>query len=326
MDYAGLENVHTIVLPMTGIMVSFNVYALVDDGLMLVDSGPRGDEALSALETGLRECGYTLADVRRLIITHAHSDHFGLASDILAISGAQVYAHRDSLVGLTEFETGQLRTDAYFARLYREAGVPEGVIAEWERKRAVAQPEAKSVAVDVLLEDGDIVSWHGYTWEVVHLPGHAPGLICLYCRETGVFLSSDHLLPEVPSAPFTQVPPRGSRRRPMRMEQYLRSLERMAEMGIIVTLPAHGQPIPDHRALIAERLAFHRQRAELILAPLNQGEKTAYQIWHALFPRIWPLDLLTGVSEIVSYLDLHEMQGRVTAQKRGDLIYYSQQL
>lgn len=323
-----LGNAYTIVLPISGMMGAsdmmgtINVYLFAGDGLTLVDTGSRGDDTLTALRAGLAEYGCTLADIERIVITHTHTDHFGLAAHIVAESGAQIWAHQNSIDWLTEFDVEQHRNNAFLWNAFRQGGIPEEALAAWMAQSESEEKEAEAVSVDVLVEDGDILSLGGSAWEVVHLPGHAADLICLYHHKTGTFISSDHLLPDVPSAPSLQLPPRGTDRRPRSMISYLASLRRMAGLDISTVLPSHGQPIDDHRTLVAQRLAFHRERAEWIATPLKEGEKTAYQIWLALFPRLWPLNPFAGVAEVISHLDIFEAEERVEALEREGLIYY----
>jgi glyoxylase-like metal-dependent hydrolase (beta-lactamase superfamily II) len=315
-------NAYTIVLPISGMMGTVNVYLFVGDGLTLVDTGSKRDDTLTALRAGLAEHGFILADIERVVITHAHTDHFGLAAHIAAESGAQVWAHQNSVDWLTEFDIEQRRNNAFLWNALRQGGIPEEALAARMAQRESEEKAAKAVSVDVLMEDGEFLSLGGSTWEVVHLPGHAADLICLYHHQTGTFISSDHLLPDIPSAPLLQLPPRGTDRRPCSMISYLASLRRMAGLDISTILPSHGQPVDDHRTLIAQRLAFHRERAEWMATPLEEGEKTAYQIWMALFPRLWPLDPFVGVAEVVSHLDIFEAERSVGTLEREALIYY----
>ena len=70
-----------------------NAYLLPGPPITLVDCGPKSSEAQAALEAGLRTAGVGFADIRRLIITHGHIDHFGLAATVAAAGGAEVCAH-----------------------------------------------------------------------------------------------------------------------------------------------------------------------------------------------------------------------------------------
>jgi hypothetical protein len=75
---------------------SVNAYVLADgDRVTLVDCGvwraDPDDDGLPALERGLHDAGYALADVSRIIVTHAHIDHYGLAGRLMELTGAELY-------------------------------------------------------------------------------------------------------------------------------------------------------------------------------------------------------------------------------------------
>ena len=84
-----MHSIDAIQLPLRHVG-SVNAWLLRGDPLTLVDAGPRNDEALAALEAGLREHGVRLEDIELLIGTHHHLDHVGLFATVARRSGAQV--------------------------------------------------------------------------------------------------------------------------------------------------------------------------------------------------------------------------------------------
>ncbi len=70
-----------------------NAYLAEGDPLTLIDCGTRTDATYEALVKALSDKGYRLSDIQRLVITHHHTDHLGLAERIVAESGAEVWAH-----------------------------------------------------------------------------------------------------------------------------------------------------------------------------------------------------------------------------------------
>ena len=82
-----MEDIVQIPLPLPHIR-SVNAWLLRGDPLTLVDTGPRSDEALAALESGLRRRGRELEDIELVLVTHHHLDHAGLTATIARRSGA----------------------------------------------------------------------------------------------------------------------------------------------------------------------------------------------------------------------------------------------
>src|ERR1041384_300833 len=59
-----------------------NVYLIAEDPLTIIDTGPKTKEAIEALRAGLRKAGFLVSDLRRIVLTHAHEDHCGLARSL----------------------------------------------------------------------------------------------------------------------------------------------------------------------------------------------------------------------------------------------------
>jgi glyoxylase-like metal-dependent hydrolase (beta-lactamase superfamily II) len=91
------DYLHTIPLPTPFPVGPVNVYLAEGEPLTLVDAGPRYDPAREALEVALAGHGYRVADLRRIVLTHAHPDHCGLAAELARVSGAEVLTHAASL-------------------------------------------------------------------------------------------------------------------------------------------------------------------------------------------------------------------------------------
>ena len=146
--------------------------------------------------------------------------------------------------------------------------------------------------------------------------------MCFYQPQRRILLSSDHLIAEISSNPITEPPDRPGQKRPRRLVEYMRQLERVAALEVDLTLPGHGAPIDDHRALVAQRLAFHRQRADRILKALDDGELTLYAITQPLFPDLRGLDMFLALSEVLGHVDLLEQEGRVERLDRDGVTYW----
>jgi glyoxylase-like metal-dependent hydrolase (beta-lactamase superfamily II) len=318
-----MNDLHPIAIPTPFPVGPVNVYLLDSPAPTLVDAGPNTDEALATLRVGLAAHGCNLADVRHLVITHAHPDHCGLAARIVAESGARVYSHRYNLALLANDQAEAEQRSAYYARIFQQAGVPLPILAGMQRDFSAAARYSQAVVVDVALDDEDVLTLGGSPWEVIHTPGHARGHICLYHRQSGHLLSGDHLLRDISSNPILEPPLPGEAERPHSLAQYLRSLERVAALEIEVAWPGHGAPITDPRGLIARRVRFHRRRSEQIADVLVEGPQTAFQIATALFPGLRGIEVFLAVSEVIGHLDILEEEGRVGVQQEEGIMLYA---
>ena len=268
--------------------------------------------------------GFAFKDIRRVIITHAHVDHFGLAAHIVAESGARVLSHSRNHWWLTDFEREWVGRHAYYRDLFVRNGVPLELADRVIKGMRVMMQYAASVPEDkfVALEDGDAIQLGKDTWRVVYAPGHANGLICLYESGSRTLISSDHLLRDITSNPVMEPPIRGETERPRALLEYLASMEKTARLDIRITLPAHGEPIYDVRALVDGRVAFHRSRLDHIEAQLECCAETPYEICNLLFPDLKAMDVFLGMSEVIGHLDILQAEGRVHVEESNGLVRY----
>ncbi|MBC7226998.1 MAG: MBL fold metallo-hydrolase [Thermoflexales bacterium] len=291
-----------------------NVYLVKeDDGLTLIDVGPRFEPAQEALQEQLARRGYRLSDVRRIILTHVHSDHCGLAGMLAEESGAEVYSHPANFSLLADYAAERERWLAFYAALMQEAGMPADQVVQVDRLRRGMSRYMTPVRPTGPLKEGDTLPLGGEEWRVLHTPGHSGGLICLYQPQRQLLISSDHLLRDVSSNPIVEPPEQDGRERPRRLAEYLSQLQRVAELPVELALPGHGLFISDVRDLVARRLAFHEERARRVANLLQNGARTAYDLSLHLFPHPDPVNRFLAVSEVIGHLEVLELRGEVVS-------------
>jgi glyoxylase-like metal-dependent hydrolase (beta-lactamase superfamily II) len=317
-----LVHLHAIELPTPFPVGPVTVYLADAPGepLTLIDTGPQTTESRAALEAGLACRGYAPADLDRIVVSHAHVDHFGLAADLVDASGAQVLSHPWNLRALSDFQTDRDQRILFYGQLLRQAAIPAEMLSAVGQATRGVNRFGRPVAVDGTLDEGDRISLAGHDWQVLHMPGHAAGLICLYEPVSGTLLSSDHLLAYISSNPVVEPPPPGHTERLRSLALYRASLQRVAAMGVKLALPSHGPVIYDVAGLVRERLEFHEQRVARVLAALDNGAHTTWDIVEALFPNRTPLDTFLAVSEVIGHLDLLEMDGRILGEREDGVI------
>ena len=306
---------HTLPIPTPFPVGPVNLYLAEGDPLTLVDVGPRYGPARESLAEALAERGYRVADLRRIVITHAHADHYGLAAELVRASGAEVLTHAANLPWLST--DASARRLAFYGEVMAWAGVPAEVLVELAKMRQSTSRYGEPVRPDRTLADGDLLQLGGESWQVLHTPGHAGGLICLYQPQRRLLVSSDHLIRDISSNPVIEPPDPGETERPRRLVEYMQQLRRVAELDVALALPGHGPPIADHRALIGERLAFHEARVRRILEVMGDDTLTAHEIAAVLFPDRDPVNTFLAISEVIGHLQWLQIEGRVAYIERG---------
>ncbi|MBN1955964.1 MAG: MBL fold metallo-hydrolase [Anaerolineae bacterium] len=310
---------HTIPVPTPFSVGPVNVYLAEGSLLTLVDTGPRFDPARQSLADGLAALGYQPSDLQQIILTHAHSDHWGLAAELAAASGARVLTHPMNAAEMAGNVVERESRTAFYAAVAQEAGVPPAVIAQIEQSRQGFGQFTQPLQTEGTLVEGTMLLLGDEAWQVLYTPGHTRGLICLYHPRRRVLLSSDHLLADISSNPVIEPPERKGNARPRPLLDYVASLQRVAQLPVDIALPGHGPPVTNPRELIARRIAFHQERAQHILEALREETRTIYEISLLLFPSLDPINRFLAISEIIGHLEWLEVQGKARSEMQGPL-------
>jgi glyoxylase-like metal-dependent hydrolase (beta-lactamase superfamily II) len=251
-----------------------NVYVIEGgDGHILVDSGWDSQESLWALQEGIKSANLKLRDIKKVVVTHIHPDHYGLSTKIKQICGAQVAIHRigagfifprykdfDNLIKKTE-------------ELLRQNGAPEDELPKLKEASLWMNKYVTPDSPEVKLEDGDTISNDSFEFEVLWTPGHSPGHVCLYERERKFILTGDHVLYDtVPHVGFN--PQSGDNP----LGDYISSLEKLERLKVNFILPGHGPVFNALGLRIGRILQHHEERKRAIMRSLHDGLKTAYDI------------------------------------------------
>ncbi|MGF1501685.1 MAG: MBL fold metallo-hydrolase [Paracoccaceae bacterium] len=297
-------------LPMAG-LDHVNVYALDEgDGWTLVDTGigwARGRAALERLRGGPLGHGR----IRRVILTHHHPDHVGLAGE-LAAEGAEIWASRVAwlMARMLTLDEQSVPTPEQVA-FRRRAGVSAEELDRYGRERPFnfADCVAPLPLGFRALEDGAELEAAGRRWRVRLGEGHAPAHATLW-SEDGLLLSGDQVLPGI--SPNIGVYPTEPEADPL--GGWLESCHRFAALGADpLVLPGHRLPFRGLGARLRHLIDNHERALERILAALAESPKTAVEIMPALYHRpIGPAEFGLALVEAVAHLN-HLV-------RRGDLI------
>ena len=302
-----------------------NLYLLEEagGGILLFDAGLGSEDGMAAIEEGFRRLGRRFDEVTRIVVSHGHVDHFGAARWIQERHGGAppVYAHPADQPKITEAGPRWKELAPRYGAHLVHLGVPLEVLATIAREGERSHGYSRRLAGALPIGEGEVLHTRHLTLEVQHMPGHTPGLLCLYDRARNLFFSDDHLLEKVSPNPLIELGPDGGPSGFRPLVAYVASVLRMRALEVDLVLPGHGPPFGDHRGVIDKLLAFYEKRQARILDLLAPGAATPYQVSLALFPKARSTDIFLTVSETIANLEVLEDRGAVT-REGGDVVAF----
>lgn len=304
-----------------------NAYLFPEPEPVLVDTGAKVDWAL--LQDGLAAHGFSVADLSRVIISHAHVDHFEAASLIAAASDAQIWVSDAAYDWAARPQTLWPQRIAFYRDVFLpQTAVPPQMVAiilnYMQTTAATCDPipASRLVAfpVDGQLEIG------GMSWQVYHTPGHASHQTIFYQPETRRLLSSDMLLQRTPT-PVVECPPIGHPRaggdRIPALPQFLDSLALVEGLDVDIVFPGHGEPFRNYREIIRQQRARIMQRKAECLDWVRQGYDTAVTITQQMYANRLATIMFAGLWMVIGYLDLLLAENAITVQEIDGVLHYT---
>lgn len=285
-------------------------FLFAGDPVTMIDGSLDTPDARAATEKALADHGLRAENVRRIIVTHCHSDHYRGAAWVQEASGCEVLMHGDDIA---------LTNDPEWKRSMRELFVPLGFseekMREWEQEDDFdrATPSFTSVA------DGACFGVAGRSLRVEHRPGHTPGHVWVTDEASGAIFVGDYLIDGHPTNAGLELDRSHPTGRAPLLAQYNDGLRVLAAREAPVLLPAHGPPITHHRSLIERRLAKTDRRTRRVLAAVRDCQPaTALAVAEHMYGRQRAIDSWGVIADVVGRLDLLVAERRASTTMGED--------
>ncbi|MBW3593996.1 MAG: MBL fold metallo-hydrolase [Actinobacteria bacterium] len=284
---------------------------LVDCGIYYPDE--EDDHGWADVEAAIGACGMAVTDIKRLIVTHSHIDHYGMAATFVERAGCDLWMHDavdDDLAAYRDPEGTRSR----LRELFREHGVEPEEVDELVRFEDWRGFVSGLVEPDVKVSGSEEVEIGPRTWQFVYTPGHSRSHICLASLGDGLLISGDHLLPTItPHIDYR----RGAEDDPL--GDFLKSLDVVEKLDPRLVLPGHGRPFEEgaERARIVAR--HHDRRLGAILQIVRHEPHTADEITDQIFgTTLLNFERRLALGEALAHIRYLARRGEIVRTQRDD--------
>jgi glyoxylase-like metal-dependent hydrolase (beta-lactamase superfamily II) len=267
-----VRGVYRLRMPLPFRLNHINLYLLEDpDGWTLVDCGLNTPETMAAWQNVLDNF-LGGKPMQRIVVTHLHPDHIGLAHWLSERTGAPVcmtpleWQFAQDLFALPLVDPQRLEShyrhlglvDPYLQNTIRQAGGYRRLVKELPRKVS-------------FLYEHEILDIGGRHWRILLGRGHSPACACLWDESEQLLLVGDHVLPSItPNINLQSIGPGNP------LDDFLTSLGTFRNLPCDLALPAHGLPLKGFRERIDELLRHHAVRLDRLqsacTSPLTAAE------------------------------------------------------
>ncbi|MFQ6061232.1 MAG: MBL fold metallo-hydrolase [Thermoplasmata archaeon] len=313
----GVEgNVHRIVVPTPLPMGATNVYLVKEKPVTLIDTGPDTETTKKDLMACLGSLGLDLKDVERIVLTHGHVDHCGLAHELKSISNPEILAHEKDRDIIEDFSKAIDERFQSYRDLINSTGVPSQTLQFLCDFLDYLESFTRPCEVTRTMRERESIGFETFELDVVYTPGHSSGSTSFHSG--GHLFSGDALLVEnSPCAIFG-----GADKKTIGLNDFLDSMEKLSNLGARKAYPGHGEPFEDVEGKIKEMRSMYEARKETILDYLRKEELTAFELMNRLFGNMSIEQVLTGMGETLGHLEILVRERIVDAREKEGLTYY----
>lgn len=319
------DGVAWVQMPLPFALNHINLWLLRDEidgrqGWTIVDCGVAREDT-KALWERVFETSLDGLPVLRVLVTHMHPDHIGLADWLCQRWQAPLW------ISMTDFMTASF----WSSRAGGSGAGGEGAVAHFAR-HGLIDPESQAKIRErsnyylglvpsvpprfTRLMHGDTVRIGRHDWRVITGYGHAPEHVSLFCADLNLLISGDMVLPRISTniSVFDHEPDANP------LPLYLKSLEAYADLPEdTLVLPSHGRPFTGLHERIRQQQEHHAERLAEVLAACREGPRSTTDIVPVLFKRALDLHQLTfAMGEALAHLHALYHAGKLRRQTGED--------
>lgn len=302
------EGIYQVQLPLPFPLRIVNCYLLRDaDGWVVIDTGINYPAGRAAWQAAFDELGIEPKSIRRIILTHAHPDHYGMAGWLAEQSGAPVQlAPLEQEFARTTWHAGATNEQS-LVTFFQSHGMPADLAEQIRQSMAETRAMTLPWPATSSVEPGTHIQIGARRFQAIATPGHSIQHLVFYCAEDRLLLCGDAVLIKI--TPNVSLWPGGS---PNPLADFLGSLDRLAALPVDLALPGHGPLIQAFGERLAELRAHHRERLAIMEQAVGPGA-TAFAVCGQVFPTaaLSPHQMRFAMAETLAHLEYLAANGRL---------------
>ena len=304
-----------------------NIYLVQGShGWTLIDTGWKTEKTVDFLNQALAAVPVKISDIERIIISHTHPDHYGLAGEFKKIlPQVPIFIHYwEKLLIQTryiDYIRGLKEADEYLEK----HGFPKNISGNSAVAFRNVLEKVVPVLPDSYLTGGEIISTGVFDLEIIWTPGHSPGHICIYEPRNQILFAGDYILPSITpnisSSPVSGDDPLGA---------YLDCYNKIKQLAVKLVLPGHQDPFSDWHKRMRTIVLHHKDRGAEILESMSDNPLNAYQIASLItwtmnkkkWTEIPPVQQRMATGEVIAHMEHLYWQGKVKRIWQSSQIQY----
>jgi glyoxylase-like metal-dependent hydrolase (beta-lactamase superfamily II) len=309
--------VHWLRMPLPFQLDHINLWVLEDgEGWTLVDTGINREEVRAAWEV-LFAGPLKSRPVKRVIVTHFHPDHMGLAGWLTEKFGVEMWTTQTEWATASNlYVDGDPEHTTRARDFYHAAGFGVDLMAEVD-KRQNPYPKRISPVPETFhkIEDGDIIEIDGLDWRIIVGTGHSPEHACLYRSEDHILISGDQILPKI--TPNVSVWPQFPEKNPL--DLFLTSLDKFRGLDPeTLVLPSHNWPFRGLHERLDQLAHHHDERLDDVVRACAEPLNATQVLGHLFKRELDSHQLFFAIGESLAHLHYLIGQGRMVKETGPD--------
>ncbi|SDX52565.1 Glyoxylase, beta-lactamase superfamily II [Marininema mesophilum] len=313
------DDIYEVSLPLPFALKAIKSYVIRgSNGFTLIDTGLSYWQAHEAWEKARQEIGFDWTDVEKIVLTHYHPDHYGMAGMLQERCQAPVLMTETDYNQAALFFGRESDQPDRMARFYGEHGLPE----EWT-KQIPAHLRGFTKWVEphpepTFIQAGETIQLGDYSYEILHTPGHADGHVSFYDPARRLLIGGDFLLPKI--TPNISLWPECD---PNPLDSYLTTLDKMKPLAVDRVFPSHGPVFEHYRERIQELMKHHGERLAEMKEWVTRKPLTATEVCFRIFGKNLSVhNLRFALSETLAHLEYLRQNGQIRRERKsGHWIY-----